>query len=184
MKVSVFIAVSLDGYIARKDGNLDWLDEANTRVPAGEDCGYGKFIASVDVLIMGRKSFEKVLSFGGWHYGELPVVVWSRQGVEIPNPLAGTVSCSSEAPQALLERLAQAGHQHAYVDGGLTVQSFIHAGLVNELIITTLPVLLGEGIPLFAPAPHGQSPTQWLQLLQCQYFPFGYVQTHWKVEST
>jgi dihydrofolate reductase len=184
MKVSIFIAVSLDGYIARQDGSLDWLDTANTRVPAGEDCGYGKFIASVDVLIMGRKSFEKVLSFGGWHYGELPVVVWSRQGVEIPSHLQKTVSCSSESPQALLQRLAQAGHRHAYVDGGVTIQSFLHAGLVNELTITTIPVLLGEGIPLFAPTLQGQAPSQWLRLLQCQRFPFDFVQTHWAVEPT
>ena len=106
-QVSVFIATSFDGFIARKDGSLDWLDEANKVAPPGEDCGYKAFMASVDVLVMGRHSYEKVLTFGAWPYAEKRVVVLSSGTVDIAADLRGIVSSSSEAPAELLARLQQ-----------------------------------------------------------------------------
>ena len=85
MKASVFIATSLDGFIARRDGNLDWLDEANAVVPEGEDCGFQAFTDSIDTLIMGRNTFEKVLPFGQWPYGSTPVIVLSRNKISFPS---------------------------------------------------------------------------------------------------
>ncbi|NJO79853.1 MAG: dihydrofolate reductase [Cyanobacteria bacterium RM1_2_2] len=148
LKSSVFIATSLDGYIARGDGSIDWLDRANESVPAGEDCGYGNFIESIDVLVMGRNTFEKVLSFGDWPYTK-PVVVLSRGQVSLPKSISQTVCVSSEPPSALVERLANSGAKHLYVDGGLVIQSFLREGLIDEITITVIPVLLGSGKPLF-----------------------------------
>ena len=176
MKVSVFIATSLDGFIARRDGGLDWLDNANGTVPAGEDCGYGEFMASVDVLVMGRKSYEKVLSFGAWPYDK-PVVVLSRGKVEIPPELAGRVSGSGEAPDELCRRLEGEGVRRVYLDGGVTIQRFLAAGLVDDLTLTLIPVLLGEGLPLFGPL-DGDRP---LRLVESRRFDFGFLQVRYEV---
>ena len=121
---SVYIATSLDGFIARNDGGLDWLDAAGAAVPAGEDCGYAAFMKSVDVLVMGRLSFDKVMSLGKWPYEDKPVVVLSRWTVEIPSRLRATVSVSSETPTLLVQRLSGDGAKNLYIDGGLVIQSF------------------------------------------------------------
>lgn len=151
IRSSVYIATSLDGFIARDDGGLDWLDAAGTAVPAGEDCGYTQFMGSVDVLVMGRLSFEKVMSLGAWPYDGKPVVVLSRSAIEIPSELQATVCVSSETPADLVRRLSGEGAEHLYIDGGLVVQSFLNAGLIDALIITVIPVLLGSGRRLFGP---------------------------------
>ena len=105
IKVSVYIATSLDGFIARSDGGLDWLNEANATVPDGEDCGFQTFMDSVDALIMGRKTYEQVLSFGEWPYGRTPVVVLSRNSISFPSSVRDTVTHSSEPVRDLLKRL-------------------------------------------------------------------------------
>lgn len=124
-KCSVFIATSLDGFIARDDGSIDWLMKANSLVPPGEDGGYKEFISTVDGLVMGRHSFEKVLSFESWPYGDLPIVVMSSQPIEIPDHLKNNVSTSSETPADLVKRLTKQGFKHLYIDGGITIQNFI-----------------------------------------------------------
>ena len=108
-KTSAFIATSLDGFIARLDGSIDWLNQANAAVPRGEDCGYMAFMETVDGLVMGRNTFEQVLSFGEWPYGEKKVVVLSRTGVAVPEALKQIVSASTEAPNLLIERLSSEG---------------------------------------------------------------------------
>jgi dihydrofolate reductase len=147
IKASVFVATSLDGFIARKDGNLDWLVNAGEQ--GSEDYGFQAFMDSVDVLVMGRHSYEKVVTFGAWPYGEKPVVVLSSRTVEVPAALQKTVSASSETPRELVERLSAQGASHLYVDGGITIQRFLDADLIDEITITRIPVLIGEGIPLF-----------------------------------
>ena len=149
MKVSVFIATSLDGFIAREDGGIDWLNEANASAPEGEDCGFQLFMDSVDALVMGRKTYEQVLSFGQWPYGETPVVVLSRNPVSFPENVPDTTSHSSKSCQDLLRQLSDSGAKHVYVDGGTTIQGFLSHGLIDEITITAVPVLLGGGIPLF-----------------------------------
>jgi dihydrofolate reductase len=152
MKVSVFIATSLDGFIAKRDGSIDWLNRANGLVPEGEDCGFSSFMESVDALIMGRRTYEQVLSFGQWPYGDTPVVVLSHKKIEFPAHVPATISHSSESPRALFERLEEEGVQHVYVDGGTTIQGFLAESLIDEITITRIPVVIGDGIPLFAPA--------------------------------
>ena len=151
MKDTVYIATSLDGFIAREEGGLDWLDEANSTVPEGEDLGFRGFMDSVDTLIMGRKTYEKVLSFGAWPYGGTPVVVLSRNPISFPAGIPDSVTHSSKPPRELLQHLSDGGAGHAYVDGGITIQNFLLEGLVDEVTLTVIPVILGIGIPLFGP---------------------------------
>ncbi|HEY0635436.1 MAG TPA: dihydrofolate reductase family protein, partial [Gammaproteobacteria bacterium] len=132
---SVFIATSLDGYIARADGSIDWLEQANTSIPAGEDCGYGEFFASVDALVMGRNTFELVRGFDAWPYGTKRVVVMSSHHVEIPATLTHSVTCSSATPGDVVAQLAAEGAHHLYIDGGKTIQGFLRAGLIDDLTI-------------------------------------------------
>lgn len=172
IKASVFIATSLDGFISRKDGSIDWLNEANQLVTAGEDCGYKVFSESVDVLVMGRHTFDLVRTFDAWPYGDKRVVVLSSRAVEIPDDWRKTVSSSSEAPDVLLQRLETEGFRHVYVDGGITIQRFLAAGLINELTVTLIPVLLGEGRPLFGPLEKDVK----LKLVQSKVYEFGFVQ--------
>jgi len=174
-----FLATSLDGHIARPDGAIDWLLQANSRLPPGEDCGYAAFFSRMDALVLGRQTFEQVRSFPEWPYGDKPVWVLSRRGVVVPPALADRVSVTAEAPLALLQRLAAQGLRQVYVDGGQVVQSFLRDGLVDELTITTVPVLLGAGRSLFGPLSGDVA----LQLRDVRHWPFGFVQCRWAVAA-
>ena len=144
MKVSVFVGTSVDGFIARANDDLDWLP------PAGNP-SYDAFMATVDALVMGRKTFEKVLTLGTWPYRGKPVFVLSSRPLELPALPGAVVEQESGTPPEILSRLAGRGVRHVYLDGGITIQRFLQAGLVHHLIITRVPVLIGEGIPLFGP---------------------------------
>lgn len=149
MKRSVYIATSLDGYIARSDGRLDWLEHDSQ----GDDYGFAAFMNSVDTIVMGRNTFEQVLTFGQWLYGRRRFVVLSRTKThfDVPDVVEAAIEVSALKPPDLMASLAEAGAHHVYVDGGKTVQAFIAAGLIDEITITRIPVLLGAGIPLFGP---------------------------------
>lgn len=179
MKISVFIATSLDGFIAREDDSLDWLDAANATVPKGEDCGFKRFFDSVDVLVMGRKSFEKVLTFGTWFYGEKNVIVLSSRPLQIPEHLKN-VSHASLTPEALVKEISSKGMRHIYVDGGETIRRFLRAGLVHEMTITTIPVLLGSGKPLFGEL---EKDIQ-LELIASKAYDFGFVSNTYRVKDS
>jgi len=179
LKVSVFIAISLDGYIARCNGDLDWLDEANATIPAGEDCGYSSFWQSIDMLVMGRKTYEKVLSFGSWPYGNTAVTVLSRAPIAFPERIPATVRHSSEDPITLCDRLADADINHIYVDGGYTITRFMSAGLVDELTLTIIPIILGSGTPLFGRLAASQE----LECLDSKHYDFGFVQLKYRMKS-
>jgi dihydrofolate reductase len=173
----VFVASSLDGFIARPDGRIDWLDRANALVPNGEDCGYAAFTSSIDALVMGRNTFEQALSFAAWPYGTKPIHVLSTRLAALPKGVPATVSLSAETPASLVERLSAQGAQHLYIDGGLTIQRFLRAGLIEELTITRIPVLLGQGKPLFGLLENDVS----LEHLSSVAFPFGFVQCKYRV---
>jgi dihydrofolate reductase len=176
-KTSIFIATSLDGFIARSDGSIDWLDRANTNVPVDEDCGYESFINTVDAIVMGRNTFEQVSTFDRWPYGNKRVIVLSRTGEAISAALQTTVSVSSESPAILVERLTAEGAQHLYIDGGQTIQSFLRAGSIDELTITVIPILLGTGKPLFGSI---ESDIK-LQHISTLAYDFGFVQNKYRV---
>ena len=143
----VYIATSLDGFIATPDGGIDWLNEIPN--PEGSDYGYADFMSGIDALVMGRKSFEKVLSFGVWPYDK-PVFVLSRSKVTIPKELDEKVEITNSSPEEIVAQLAELGYQNLYIDGGVTIHGFLEADLIDELIITRVPILLGDGIPLFS----------------------------------
>jgi dihydrofolate reductase len=176
-KCSVFIATSLDGFIAREDGSIDWLMKANSFAEPGEDCGYKSFMSTVDALIMGRHSYEKVLTFDPWPY-EVPVIVMSSKKIAIPINLQGRVSSTLEAPLDLVSRLTKQGLGHLYIDGGVTIQSFLNQQLIKELTITLIPVLLGRGRSLFGPLGKDIE----LKLKGTSSYPGNFVQLKYQIE--
>jgi len=145
---SVFIGTSLDGFIARANGEFDFLPPGG-----GEPHGYDEFMASVDALVIGRKTFETVLAFDKWPYGEKPVFVLSTNPLA-PAPVGAVVERMSGSPAEIVLQLAARGIRHVYVDGGITIQRFLQEGFIQRLIITRVPVLIGTGIPLFGAVPH------------------------------
>lgn len=179
LKCSVFIATSLDGFIARTDGALDWLPQDGA-ADDGEDYGYNAFIASVDTLVIGRKTYELVLTFGEWPYPGKRVVVLSSHYPVTSQPLADGVEGTSCPPRELVQRLAAEGARHAYVDGGKTIQSFLNAGLIHEITITRVPVLLGAGIPLFGPLERDIA----LRHLATRSYANGLVQSRYSVVTS
>ncbi len=145
MKVSVFVGTSVDGFLARPDGTFDFLPEGG-----GEPHGYDEFLASVDTVVIGRATFETVLRFDAWPYPGKRVVVLSHHPLDL-TAAKGPAEAMGGPPAEIAARLAAGGARHAYVDGGVTIQGFLRAGLVDRLVITRVPVLIGEGRPLFGP---------------------------------
>ena len=172
MTVSVFIGASVDGFIARPNGALDFLP-----ADGGEPHGYDEFMASVDALVIGRKTFETVLTFAVWPYGDKRVVVLSSRPVDLPTARGGVVEQMAGAPAEIVAKLAASGAQHLYVDGGITIQDFLRAGLVQRLIITRVPVLIGDGISLFGKLPRDIR----LRPITTQQYPSGLVKTEYEV---
>ena len=146
-KNSVYIATSLDGCIADHNGGLAWLDSIS--IPEGDDMGYKSFMTNIDALVMGRSTFETVLGFGvEWPYSKF-VYVLSSQMKEIPENLIGKVEIVQGELQEVLKKIHNKGHLRLYIDGGKTIQSFLMEDLIDEMTITTILILLGDGIPLF-----------------------------------
>ena len=173
MMLSVFIGVSVDGFIARRDGALDFLPE---------DCephGYEEFIATIDALVIGRNTFEVVLGFPEWPYGDKRVVVLSSRPLDFSAVRGGNVEQMAGPPQEIVAKLAAGGVQHVYVDGGITIQGFLRAGLVDHLTITRVPVLIGDGIPLFGSLPRDVQ----LKHVATQTYPSGLVKSEYRVLS-
>jgi len=146
---SVFIGTSLDGFIARPGGEFDFLPEGG-----GEPHGYDEFMASVDAIVIGRKTFETVLTMEPWPYGDKRVVVLSSRPIDFSSVVGGVVEQMAGEPAEIAARLDAGGARHVYIDGGITIQGFLRAGLIQRLIITRVPVLIGDGIPLFGTLPH------------------------------
>ena len=171
MKMTVFVGTSLDGFIARPTGEFDFLPEDP------EPHGYDEFFASVDTLLIGRKTYETVLGLGAWPYAGKRVVVLSGRALE-PPPVGGEgVERMAGTPAEIAERLAHSGARDVYIDGGMTIQGFLRAGLVQRLIVTRVPVLIGEGIPLFGGLPHDVR----LQHVATRTYPSGLVQSEYVV---
>jgi dihydrofolate reductase len=171
MNLSVFVGTSVDGFIARPNGDLDFLP-----VGGGEPHGYDEFIASVDTIVIGRKTFETVLGFESWPYGEKRVVVLSSRPLAL-STARGRVEQMGGSPAEICSRLESSGARHVYVDGGVTIQGFLRAGLIQRLVITRVPVLIGEGIPLFGSLPEDIQ----LQHVSTRQYPSGLVQSEYRI---
>lgn len=146
MKNSVFIATSLDGYIADKNDSIEWL--LSIPNPDEEDAGYKKFISGIDAIIMGRKTFNTVAGFNPWPYTK-PVFVLSSTLLKIPESLQNKAEQITGSPINIVEHLNKRGYNNLYIDGGNTIQGFLAANLIDELIITRIPIVLGGGASLF-----------------------------------
>jgi dihydrofolate reductase len=174
MKASVFVGTSVDGFIARHNGNFDFLPEGG-----GEPHGYAEFIATVDVLVIGRNTFEKVLTFDTWPYEDMRVVVLSNRALNTSAVRGARIERMSGPPSEIVSRLAVSGAQHAYIDGGITVQQFLRAGLIQRLVITRVPVLVGQGIPLFG----SLAQDVMLRHISTQAYASGLVKSEYEVAS-
>lgn len=173
VKVSVFCGTSLDGFIARRNHGLDFLP---TDV-GGEEIGFDAFLASVDALVMGRNTYDVVRTFGEWPYGSKRVVVLSSRPLEPAAPAGAKVERMEGSPAAIVERLAGQGARHLYVDGGITIQRFLRDGLVTRLVVTRVPVLIGDGIPLFGALPRDVR----LRHVETREIAAGMVQSEYEV---
>jgi dihydrofolate reductase len=172
MTVSVFVGTSVDGFIARRNGSFDFLP-----VDGGEPHGYDEFMATVDALVIGRNTFEVVRAMPSWPYGQKRVVVLSSQPVDLSDMRGIAVEHMAGPPEEIVAKLAASGAKHLYVDGGITIQRFLRAGLVDRLIITRVPVLVGEGIPLFGPVPRDIR----LEHVATRAYRSGLVQSEYRV---
>jgi dihydrofolate reductase len=172
MSVSVFVGTSVDGFIARLNGSFDFLPEGG-----GEPHGYTEFIASIDAIVMGRKTFESVLAFPAWPFGDKRVVVLSSRPLDFSAVRGGVVEQMAGPPAEIVSQLAARGVHHLYIDGGITIQRFLRAGLIERLIITRVPVLIGEGIPLFGALPGDLR----LRHVATHHYPTGLVQSEYQV---
>ncbi|MFZ0814428.1 MAG: dihydrofolate reductase family protein [Candidatus Sulfotelmatobacter sp.] len=172
MTCSVFIGTSLDGFIARLNGSFDFHPEGG-----GEPHGYNEFIATIDALVIGRNTFETVLAFPEWPYGDKRVVVLSSRPIDLSKVRGGIVEQMAGSPAEIVVKLAASGAHHLYIDGGITIQNFLRAGLIQRLIITRVPVLIGEGIPLFGALPQDVR----LRHVATQHYPSGLVKSEYEV---
>lgn len=178
MKLIVYIATSLDNFIAAEDGNVDWLNAYSG--PEDEDYdkpeyGFFGFMESVDAVLMGRKTFETVLGFGEWWYTK-PVFVLSSNMKSIPSEYADKAELVSGKIETVLARLEERDFQSLYVDGGLLIQSLLEKDLVDDMIITRIPILLGNGIPLFSDVPAYQH----FELIHTEEFPNSMIMSHYR----
>lgn len=173
MTVSVFVGTSVDGFIARPNGALDFLPPGG-----GEPHGYNEFIATVDAIVIGRKTFETVLAMESWPYGDKRVVVLSTHPVD-SSGARGVVEQMAGPPAEVVSQLAASGAQHLYVDGGITIQGFLRAGLVQRLTITRVPVLIGDGVPLFGSVLCDVR----LRHVATRHYPSGLVQSEYQVAA-
>ena len=171
MKTSVFVGVSVDGFLARKNHTFDFLDHGGN-VPHG----FEQFMKSVDALVMGRKTYDVVRVFEPWPYGDKPVFVLSRRRLK-PAKSGVVVERLSGPPKTIVSRLEARGFRHLYIDGGLTIQRFLRAGAINRLIVSRVPVLIGKGIPLFGPVQRDIL----LKHVRTRHFPGGLVQTEYEI---
>jgi dihydrofolate reductase len=174
MPVSVFVGVSVDGFLARRDGTFDFLNVAD-----GIPHGFEEFMKTVDAIVMGRNTYGIVQPIDPWPYlRRTRVVVLSSRPDEIETPVSGgTIERMGGEPADLIAKLAATGANHLYVDGGITIQRFLRAGLVDRMVITRVPVLIGEGIPLFGSLPHDVT----LKHIATGEYGKGLVQTEYEV---
>ena len=171
MRASIFVGTSLDGFIARRDGSLDFLSQG------GDDPhGFDEFMTTVDALVMGRKTYDFVTNFDTWPYGKKPVFVLSSNEIKSP-PNGAIAEHTSGNPGDIISELSARGIEHIYVDGGSTIQRFLRAGLIHRLIITRVPVLIGSGIPLFGDLDHDIL----LRHVSTRNFASGLVQSEYEV---
>lgn len=169
-QISIYIAMSIDGFIARRDGSIDWLEYGHT---GDEDYGFKAFFSSIDTLILGRKTYEVVSSFAEWPYSGKRVIVLSNSLRSVREE--AEVFCGPL--EMLVSKLRSEGVEHVWIDGGVTVSQFLGAGLVDRMTISVLPIILGSGIPLFS-----QTENELIcRLTSSKSYPSGLIQLRYDI---
>jgi dihydrofolate reductase len=174
VKLSVFCGVSVDGFLARPDHSLDFLETGEQ-----EPHGFEEFYNSIDVVVIGRKTFDVVLTFGEWPYGKKQVVVLSSNPLNFSSIKNGVVEQMSGEPSEVVTQLKARNFKHAYIDGGITIQRFLSSGMIDRMIVTRVPILIGTGIPLFGPIPHDIN----LRHVATRTFKGGLVQSEYELSA-
>ena len=174
---SVYIATSLDGFIARTDGNIGWLYNFDDMSDPNEDYGYAAFTAQIDCMVMGRSSFDTVQAFDDWPYEGKRVIILSNSLKKAPSGYEDKIEICAGSPADLAQQLYKKGLRHIYLDGGKVIQSFLSAGLVDDMIITQLPILIGAGLPLFGDVADDIT----LKLDWSRTYKNGFVQSRYEV---
>lgn len=173
-KNSVFIATSLDGYIADKKGGIDWLHAIPN--PGHDDMGYVAFTSDIDALVMGRTTFETVCGFDvEWPYDK-PVFVLSNKMNEIPESHQGKAFLLKGTLMEILNQIYDRGFNRLYIDGGTTIRNFLKEDLIDEMILTKIPILLGGGAPLFGDLPNELE----FELIETKTYLNQITQSHYK----
>jgi len=178
MRISAFVTVSLDNFIARKNGDIDWIEEANKNITENNDCGYFKYTNSVDTFILGRNTYEKIISLGSWHYSKPVIVLTSDlESLYVPETLKKQIATSNLNPITLINRLKNIDTlNHISIEGGFTIQNFIANHLLDDIIITKVPILIGEGKPLFGPISYDKQ----IMRVNSHAYKFGFNQDHYR----
>jgi dihydrofolate reductase len=174
LMASIFVGTSVDGFIARANGAIDWLPAGG-----GEDHGYNAFMASVDAMVIGRNTFDTVMGFDGWPYGSKPVFVLTNRPLPSPPPPGAVLERISGSPANVVALLSARGFRHVYVDGGIVIQQFLQAGLIQSMTITRVPRLIGSGIPLFGALDHDIV----LRHLGTTHYPSGLVTSVYAIDA-
>lgn len=168
-QVSVFLALSLDGFIAGEGGDLSWLEAFSSDSP--DETGYTSLMNDIDVIVMGRNTYDTVIAFDPWPYAGKRMVVMTRRKLASRHgeePFDGALT-------TLLGRLAEDGHRHVYLDGGMTAREGIAAGVVDSITLSWVPIVLGKGIPLFS----NDLPQTLLRLDDTKRLPSGLMQARY-----
>lgn len=180
MRGTISVGITVDGFIARPDGDVNSLgEETDEPEEGGEDYGFAAFMKTVDALVMGRNTWDVFVEFGVWPYGDTPMIVLTSRPMEIPEMFQGNVETMSGPPRTVAETLAARGLNHLYIDGGVTAQAFLREGLVQRIVLTRIPILIGEGIPLFGPLEKDIR----LRLIRSDAYPDGFQQSEYEVVS-
>lgn len=180
VKVSIFIGTSLDGYIARENGDIDWLNIINKKATPGEDFGLNSFLESVDLIIMGRKTFDQAITFNYRLYKDIKTVVLTSKDIKIPEKLKKTITTSNTSSSAqLIKELSNQTINHICVDGGTVIQDFLSEGLVDEITVTIVPILIGKGKSFSGLLPKDL----YLRHLKTTVYDFGFIQNKYKINK-
>ena len=175
-EVALYIACSLDGYIATPDGGVEWLEGHGEET--GDDYGYQEFYGSVDSLLTGSATYEQVAGWGPWPYPDRPCWVFSSRDLPLEGP---TLVLAKNGPRAALEEIAARGLKRAWlIGGGKLIAAFRAEGLITEYFVTIIPVILGDGLPLFPPP----EPMEKLRLVESKSYPNGFVQVKYESLSS
>ena len=175
-EIILYIASSLDGFIARKDGDVSWLDACQTE---GQDYGYSEFLSTIDLIVMGSRTYEQLKSFGPWPYGEIKTYVLT--GRDLPVQGGANLAIYHGSAEDLTQKIRYESQKSIWLLGGAAVaRSFLKVGAVDAIILPIIPVLLGEGISLFGE--NGADST--LQLKEARLYQNGVVQLHYRLRRS